>query len=90
MNLPPTFPIPLDAFIAHQEQLIGRPLSEGERKVTAAWLDIVNRAEPGDIQAVDALMAQRPDGLNHFFTAVKAWMEAKVNEDQAGSGRQDI
>lgn len=81
MILPFTFPAPLEAFIIHQEQIIGRPLSEREREVTAAWLPVINKADPESIQAVDELIAQYPSDvwINHFLTAVKKWMEVKVN-----------
>lgn len=79
MNLPFTFPVTLEAFIAYQEQLISRPLTADEREVTAVWLEIINQAEPGDIEIVDCLIAQHPDKdqINRFLTAVKVWMEVK-------------
>lgn len=82
MSLPITFPAPLDAFIAYQEQLINRPLSEREREITAVWLEIINKAKPGDTEIVDKLIARYPDedGINHFLKAVKAWMEVKRDE----------
>lgn len=81
MNLPFTFPVSLEEFIAYQEQLINRPLSENEREVTAVWLEIINQSEPGDTEFMDKLIAQHLDqeGINHFLEAVKAWMEVKVN-----------
>ena len=77
MILPFTFPAPLEAFIAYQEQLINRPLTENERKATAVWLEIINQAEPGSIPAVDGLIAQHPGDtwITRFLTAAKAWME---------------
>ena len=80
MILPFTFPAPLEAFIAYQEQLINRPLTENERKATAVWLEIINQAEPGDIEIVDRLIAQHPDDdqVNHFLRAVKTWMGVKI------------
>lgn len=79
MSVPFTFPATLEAFIAYQEQLISRPLTVDEQEVTAVWLEIINQAEPGDIEIVDRLIAQHPDDdrVNHFLTAVKAWMEVK-------------
>lgn len=77
MNLPFTFPAPLDAFIACQEQLINRPLTENEREVTAVWLEIINETTPGTIQTMDELIAQHPDDtwITRFLTAAKEWME---------------
>lgn len=77
MNIPFTFPATLEAFIAYQEQLINRPLTETEREVTAEWLEIINQAGPEDIQAVDELIAQHPDH-HRFLTAVKAWMKEVI------------
>lgn len=79
MSVPFTFPATLEAFIAYQEQLISRSLTADEREVTAVWLEIINQAEPGDIEIVDRLIAQHPDKdqVNHFLMAVKAWMEVK-------------
>ncbi len=80
MNLPFTFPATPEAFIAYQEQLISRPLTADEREVTAVWLEIINQAEPGDIEIVDRLIAQHPDDdqVNHFLRAVKTWMGVKI------------
>lgn len=77
MNLPFTFPAPVDAFIAYQEQIAGRALSRDEREITAAWLEIINEAEPGDTEIVDHLIAQHPDKCraNLFLETVKTWME---------------
>lgn len=80
MNPPLIFPITLEAFIAYQEQLISRPLTADEQEVTAVWWEIINQAEPGDIEIVDRLIAQHPDEdqVNHFLTAVKAWMGVRI------------
>lgn len=80
MILPLTFPATLETFIAYQEQLINRPLTETEREVTAAWLPIINEAGLEDIQAVDELIAQHSgdERITRFFTAVKKWMEVVI------------
>lgn len=72
-----TFPSTLETFIAYQEQLINRPLTETEREVTAAWLPSINEATPEDIQAVDELIAQHPDH-HRFLTAISVWMEVAI------------
>lgn len=80
--IPLIFPTTLKTFIAYQEQLINRPLTETEREVTAAWLEIINQAEPESVQAVDELIAQHSsdEWITRFLTAVKAWMElSRVN-----------
>lgn len=84
MNLPFTFPAPLEPFIAYQEQIINRPLTEAEKKITAAWLEIINQAEPGDIQIVNELIAQHTGntGITRFLTAVKKWMMEAVTWKQ--------
>lgn len=76
-----TFPATLKEFIAHQERLINRPLTEDEREVTAVWLEIINQAEPESVQAVDELIAQHSsdEWITCFLTAVKKWMEVKIN-----------
>lgn len=40
-----TFPATMEEFMAYQEQLINRPLSEVEREITAEWLPIINEAD---------------------------------------------
>lgn len=74
--MPLTFPSTLETFIAYQEQLINRPLTETEREVTVAWLEIINQAEPESVQAVDELIAQHSsdEWITRFLTEVKAWM----------------
>lgn len=68
--IPFTFPATMEEFMAYQEQLINRPLSEVEREITAEWLPIINEAGPEDIQVVDELIAQFP-GHHQFLTAAK-------------------
>lgn len=79
MTLPFTFPVSLGVFVAYQEQLINRPLTEDERKITAVWLDIINQADPEDTKIIDQLIAQHPgkDGMKHFLESVKMWMELR-------------
>ena len=51
-----TFPTTPEAFIAKQEQLAGRKLTEHEREVTAAWVEGFNLSyEDGLEQDTDAL-----------------------------------
>lgn len=82
-----TFPTTPEAFNAYQEQLIGRKLSEGEREVTAVWLEVFNLSyEDGlrqdrntlakDLDKLAELMA-RHAGVHKFAEACRAWiMEA--------------
>ena len=42
-----TFPTTPEAFIAYQEQLAGRKLTEHEREVTAAWVEVFNLSYEG-------------------------------------------
>lgn len=90
MYNPITFPTTPEAFVADQEQLIGRKLSEGEREVTAVWLEVFNLSyEDGlrqdrntlakDLDKLAELMARHKDhaGVHKFAEACRAWiMEA--------------
>ena len=82
-----TFPTTPEAFIAYQEQLAGRKLTEKEQGITAAWMDIFNFAyEDGlkqdhdtlmkDLDKLDELMARHGDhaGVNKFAEACRIWM----------------
>lgn len=81
MNLPFTFPVPLDVFVGYQESLIGRPLSERERALVALWMPIVNEAELEDLPVMDELIAKHPgnDEITHFLAAVKIWMKMRID-----------
>ena len=84
------FPTVPEVFIADQEQLIGRALSEKEKGVTVAWMEIFNLSyEDGlkqdhatlekDLNKLDELMARHEDheGVHKFAEACRAWiMEA--------------
>lgn len=82
-----TFPTTPEAFIAYQEQLIGRRLKENEWEVTAAWVEVFNLSyEDGlnqdcDIlvkvlDKLDELMARHEyhEGVHKFAEACRAWM----------------
>ena len=45
-----TFPTTPEAFIAYQEQLAGRKLTEHEREVTAAWVEVFNLSYEGGLE----------------------------------------
>lgn len=81
------FPTTPEAFIADQEQLIGRALSEKEKEVTVAWMEAFNLVyEDGlkqdhatlekDLNKLDELMARHEDheGVHKFAEACRAWM----------------
>ena len=82
-----TFPTTPEAFIAHQENGVGRNLSEGEKKLTAAWVEVFNLIyEDGlkqdhdtldmDLSKLDELMSRHKDSAkaHKFYAACKAWI----------------
>ena len=90
MDNPITFPTTPEAFNAYQEQLIGRKLSDQERKLDATWVDVFNLSyEDGlrqdrntlakDLDKLAELMSRHKDnaGVHKFAKACRAWiMEA--------------
>lgn len=90
MDNPITFPTTPEAFNAYQEQLIGRKLSDQERKLDATWVEVFNLSyEDGlrqdrntlakDLDKLEELMARHKDnaGVHKFAEAFRAWiMEA--------------
>ena len=82
-----TFPTTPEAFIAYQEQLIGRRLKENEWETVAAWVEAFNLScEDGlnqdrdilvkGLDKLDELMARHGDhaGVNKFAEACRIWM----------------
>ena len=80
-----TFPVRLDAFIAHQEKLIGKSLPDSLREVISEWLPWINDAyekgiyEEGiqeDIELMDRFIAQAQNNpvAARFLKAAKCWM----------------
>lgn len=80
----PTTP---EAFIAYQEQLIGRRLKENEWETVAAWVEAFNFSyEDGlkqdrailekDLDKLDEIMARHGDDaiVHKFVEACRAWM----------------
>lgn len=81
------FPTTPESFIADQERLVGRALSEKEKGVTVAWMEVFNLFyEDGlkqdhdtlvkDLDKLDELMARHEDnaGVHKFAEACRAWM----------------
>ena len=81
------FPTTPEAFIADQERLVGRALSEKEKGVTVAWVEAFNFSyEDGlkqdraileiDLDKLDELMARHEDnaGGHKFAEGFRAWM----------------
>lgn len=56
MPQPFTSPAAPEAFIAFQEQLINRPLTENEKEVTAVWLEIIELLEKADDRDLDLIL----------------------------------
>ena len=82
-----TFPTTPEAFIAYQEQLVGRKLAEHEREVTAACVEAFNLVyEDGMKQDHDTLMKaldkldelmarhENHEGVHKFAEACRAWI----------------
>lgn len=82
-----TFPVTAEKFISYQEGLVGRELSEGEKGVTAAWIEAFNLSyEDGlrqdrntlakDLGKLAELMARHKDntGVHKFAEACRSWM----------------
>ena len=82
-----TFPTTPEAFIAYQEQLVGRELSEKEQGFTAAWVEAFKFSyEDGlkqdrailekDLDKLDEIMARHGDDaiVHKFAEACRAWM----------------
>ena len=90
MDNPITFPTTPEAFNAYQEQLIGRKLSDQERKLDATWVEVFNLSYVDglrqdrnplakDLDKLEELMARHKDnaGVHKFAEACRAWiMEA--------------
>ena len=81
------FPTTAEAFIANQEELVGRKLSEWEREVTAAWIEAFNLSyEDGlnqdsvalerDLSKLDEFMARHKDNnaVHKFAEACRVWI----------------
>lgn len=81
MSTPIPLPASLEAFIAYQEHLINRHLSEGEREATAAWLEIINETVTGELDRstvldrLGQLIDQSEDGpVLRFLEGVRHWL----------------
>ena len=81
MSTPIPLPASLETFIAYQERLINRHLSEGEREATAAWLEIINGTVTGELDRVtvlerlDQLIEQSDSGpVLRFLKSVRRWL----------------
>ena len=82
-----TFPTDVSTFVAYQEQLVGRALSEKEKGLTAAWVEIFNLFyEDGlnqdcdtlykDLRKFDEFMGRHEnDKFVHKFAKIcRAWI----------------
>lgn len=80
-----TFPVSLDAFIAHQEELIGESLHCSLREVISEWLPYINGSyDQGignesiteDLEQMDRFIAQAQNNpvAVRFLKAAKCWM----------------
>ena len=82
-----TFPTTPEAFIAYQEQLVGRKLAENEREVIAAWVEVFNHAHTkglcrgsgtldDSLSALDELAGQQEAyyDVHRFLRAAHLWI----------------
>ena len=76
-----TFPVSVEDFLAHQEALIHRELSQMQQKAIAYWVPIINNVylnglEPEDITLMDGFIADAGErkALRNFLEAAKLWM----------------
>lgn len=81
MSTPIPLPASLEQFISYQEQLISRPLSEGEKEATAKWLEIINETVTGELDRVTVmdrlgqLIEQSDSGpVLRFLEGVRRWL----------------
>lgn len=81
MTVPFSLPASLKKFIAYQEQLIGRSLTNQETEVTAAWLDLFNDVSTGRmdlgtaLSQVDGFIRSTQDpALLHFLRSSRCWL----------------
>lgn len=81
MSTPIPLPAPLETFIAYQEQLIHRSLSEGEKEATAAWVEVINGSVTGELdrstvlERLDQLIEQSDSGpVLRFLKSVRRWL----------------
>ena len=94
------FPTTPDKFIAHQEKLIGRTLSEGEKEATAEWVKAFNRsyrdglnqdrdALDEDLARVNEFIARHGDnlGIHKFMEACRAWISEAWNQGAESDGQ---
>ena len=81
MSTPILLPASLETFVAYQERLIGRRLSEGEKEATEKWLEVLNETVTGELdratvlERLDQLIVQSEDGpVLRFLEGVRHWL----------------
>ena len=62
------FPTTPEAFIADQEQLMGRKLSEGEREVTVDFAEVFNLIYEDGLRQDHAVLDRDLDKLDEFMS----------------------
>ena len=65
------FPTTPEAFIADQEQLMGRKLSEGEREVTVDFAEVFNLIYEDGLRQDHAVLDRDLDKLDEFMSAIE-------------------
>lgn len=82
-----TFPTTPEAFIAYQEQLTGRELTERDRELLSTWAEIINDSyEDGlekdyatlgeDLSKLDELLKKREGSpaVHRYLQAAREWI----------------
>ena len=95
-----TFPTTAEAFIADQERIIGRALSEKEKEVTTEWLKAISMSyEDGlkrdraaledSLEKMDELIAKRAGSpaLQTCLRAARAWMIEAWRQGEESDGQ---
>ena len=82
MAIPFSFPVSAGDFLAYQEELAGRKLTDGVRETIAAWVPIINDAYTNGLSAdtlseMDSFIARHPAGspVALFLEKAKLWMQ---------------
>ena len=82
MAIPFSFPVSAGDFLAYQEELAGRELTDGVRETIAAWVPIINDAYTNGLSAdtlseLDSFIMRHPadSPVARFLEKAKLWME---------------
>ncbi|ANU40430.1 hypothetical protein ADH75_18510 [Flavonifractor plautii] len=98
-----TFPVTMEAFIADQEQLMGRKLQESEREAVVIFVEIFNSIyEDGlrqdcailvkDLDDLDEFKSRHKDDsfIHQFVEACRFWMAEAWKQGAAKAKRNGV